>query len=125
MLGNHLFLTSAEDHPGIISVLKDYCTDIVPLYEMPLYAPNYTVVNDRLFIDTDVTMHHHVVPRDAVSLRNYTHRIHTYLDSNIDNIKKLYPHIQVERIEVGAHNDGCFHTVADGAIISVMGMDLY
>ena len=125
VLGNDLFLTSAEDHPGIISALLDYCKDMVHLHELPLYAPNYTVVNDRLLIDTDVSMHSHVVPRDADRLRDYTHRIHTHLDSNIDIIKKLYPHIQVERIEAGAHNDGCFHTVADGAIISVMGMDIY
>ena len=125
VLGNHLFCTSAEDHPSIISALKDYCEDIVHLHEMPLYAPNYTVVKDRLFIDTDVSMQSHVVPRNADQLSEHTNRIHKHLDNNINIIQKFYPHIQVERIEVGAHNDGCFHTVADGAIISVMDMDIY
>jgi len=125
VMGNHLFVTQTEDHPGIIDRLEDYCLDIVHLQDLHLYAPQYTVINDRLLIDTDVTMHHHVVPRDPEVLRRYNGHIRNGINENIDVIQELYPHLQIEQIEVGAHNDGCFHTVADGAIISVMGMDIY
>ena len=125
VMGNHLFLTQYEDHPGIIDRLQDHCVDMVHLNDIPIYACSYTVVNDRLLIDTDVSLHHHVVPRDQDSMRRYNAQIRNGIDENIDVIQQLYPNTQIEQIEVGAHNDGCFHTVADGAIISVEDMDIY
>lgn len=125
VLGNHLFLTQSEDHPGIFNRLEDYCLDIVHLNEIPIDAPCYTVVNDLLIIDTDITMHHHTVPRELEDIKKKQSEIDRDIDQNIQTITDLYPDMQVQKIKIGAHNDGCFHTVAPGAIISVEDMDIY
>ena len=125
VLGNHLFLTQSEDHPGIVGRLQDYCLDIVHLNEIPIYAPCYTVVNDLLLIDTDISKHNHTVPRDPELIKNMQMDIDENIDRNIQTITDLYPDMQVQQIKIGAHNDGCFHTVAPGAIISVEDMDIY
>ena len=125
VLGNHLFVTQQYDHAGILHTLNDYCDHIVHLKDIPIDAPNYTVVGHRLLIDTDISQHHHMIPKDPEHLRQQTWEVEQAMGHNIQQITDLYPDVQIEEIAVGAHNDGCFHTVADGAIISVEDMDIY
>ncbi len=125
VLGNHLFCTQYWDHPGIMQSLEKYNMNIVHLAEVPIDAPCYTVVNDLLLIDTDISKHNHTVPRDPELIKNMQMEIDENIDKNIQTITDLYPDMQVQQIKIGAHNDGCFHTVAPGAIISVEDMDIY
>jgi len=72
----------------------------------PVEAPSITVVGKDIYIDS----------RDVKSeLFNY------YLTK----LKIQYPNFRVNVLTIGGHNDGCFHTIKEGAILSLQEIQTY
>ena len=125
VLGNHLFLTEYWDHPSILQALKQYEEKNIVKLNESIEAPSYTVVNQQLFIDTDVSKHQGMIPRDKENLQNRLQGLEEKIQNNCEIIQQLYPDIEIKTLSIGAHNDGIFATVAPGAILSVEDIHIY
>ena len=67
-------------------------------------APSMTLVGRDLYVDT----------MDA-----------TFRDFQIEDLKNKIPNIRINKLKVGGHNDGCFHTIKPGAILSLNEIQTY
>ena len=143
VMNKHLFYThSANEH--IQATIDKYSTENqVRLVDNAYGAPNFTVVNNDLLIDTDggKDIHSWFTTKIHPGVKDYnkdarltkfstqTHKarprwqiIH---DDNIKTIKKYYPDQNIIRIDEGGHSDGVFHTVAPGVMLSLMDVDFH
>jgi len=73
-------------------------------YDFLLDAPSMTLVGRDLYIDD----------MDAV-----------FYDFQINDLKNKIPNIRINKLKVGGHNDGCFHTIKPGAILSLKEIQTY
>jgi hypothetical protein len=67
-------------------------------------APSMTLVGRDLYIDN----------MDA-----------TFRDFQISDLTNKIPNIRINKLNVGGHNDGCFHTIKPGAILSLNEIQTY
>ena len=136
VINNHLFYTH-KPHPDIQTALNLYsATNTVTLEDNIMGAPSYTLVNDRLLIDKDAgsecpvwyssKVHPHTgQPLTKNSKVKGIARLEYIHNKNVSTIKQLYPDMQVVDIDEGGHTDGVFHTVKQGAILSIQDVDTH
>ena len=135
VINDHLFQTH-DAHPNIQVALDQYSKDnVVRLKDNIFSAPSHTLVNNDLLIDVDpgdrpvpwwtqllhpsITDLNLPVTPTKYSITKGIPRWELLYKENIATIKNLYPYINIIRIEEGGHTDGVFHTVKQGAILSV------
>lgn len=109
VFGNLLYIFSDifpyKDHYSIVRELFDYSADtkdIKVLYGGDRTAPCFTLVGKDLYVD----------------LR--------HVEANhIKKINEHIPDIRINTLMIGGHNDGCFHTLKPGALISLCDIQHY
>ena len=79
-------------------------------FKFPVDAPCITVVGKDIYVDT------------RVKHSQYNEQIKKYY---FNNFKKTYPDFNYHWLDIGGHNDACFHTVKPGAIISLNDVQSY
>lgn len=79
-------------------------------FKFPVDAPCITVIGKDIYIDT------------RVKHSQYNEQIKNYY---FENFKKQYPDFNYHWLDIGGHNDACFHTVKPGAIISLNDIQSY
>ena len=143
VMNQHLFQT----HTGpdtIKATINNYSTENqVRLVDNAYAAPNYTVVNNDLLIDTDhgEEMHPWFTKKIHEDVEDYNKdakltkfsvlkhkarkRWQIIHDENMKTIKKYYPDQNIIRIDEGGHSDGVFHTIAPGVMLSIMNVDTH
>ena len=67
-------------------------------------APSMTLVGRDLYVDT----------MDS-----------TFKNFQIEDLKNKIPNIRINKLNVGGHNDSCFHTIKPGAILSLREIQTY
>ena len=67
-------------------------------------APSYTVVGRDIYVD-----------QHDVSIR----------DDQVELLNKNFPNLRLNMLNHGGHSDGCFHTIKDGAILSILEIQNY
>tara|TARA_R110000822_G_scaffold138520_1_gene276106 strand:- start:108 stop:1208 length:1101 start_codon:yes stop_codon:yes gene_type:complete len=103
--GNTLVYTNEESTPYIYNCLKQY-NDIDIVHIKPhngqesrlTWAPFFTGVGKDMYVDI---------------------LEHPILDHEVAKLMHATPDIRLNYLRVGGHNDGCFHTIKEGAIISL------
>ena len=71
-------------------------------------APSVTVVGRDVYIDND--------KGEMSSL---------LVDYYLEQFKKMFPNFRINLLNIGGHNDGCFHTIKPGAILSLKEIQTY
>ena len=109
VIGNKLFFTNV-DHPGIAKRIYDYNKkDLLFLAkslkkESYTWAPSITVVGRDVYVDKRGTEN---LNEDVLS----------------QHVKDL--NLRWHWLDVGGHNDGCFHTLKPGALLSLFNVQNY
>ena len=107
VIGNKLVFTR-QDNPGIEKLLKETVNSdnfiIHPAYESDVYfdAPNVTVVDDLI----------------TVEIKNQKKEWVQWFKQNL-------PQYTIKPVAIGGHSDGTFHTIKQGAILSVYDVGNY
>ena len=103
VMGNELLFTG-YDHPSIKETLMEYNSD--DIYNnnenFRFDAPTITCVGNRVYIDKK--------------------EIPGYV---IKYLQERYPEREFIQVKIGGHNDGCFHTLKPGAILSLLRYQQY
>ena len=116
VIGNKCVISSFDNinNKGIIDTLKSYNSkdliidplaidNVMGKTKMKTWeAPGLTVVGNRIYVDTE-------------ELSQY----------NIDWLKTKFPEFKYVKVSIGGHNDGCFHTLKPGAILSLYDIQTY
>ena len=130
VINKHLFVTQ-ESHPDIKTALDSYSSSNTVRFEDNVYgAPNYTLVDNRLLIDKDAGsecpewFEQIVHPKTNQRLTKNSMfegitRLQNIYNKSVMEIKQLYPQLEIVDIDEGGHTDGVFHTLKQGAILSV------
>lgn len=109
VIGNKLFLTS-QDHSSIIKRIYQYnkqdCALLAKSFkkESFTWAPSITVVGRDVYVDKRGT-------------KNLNQEI---LSRHVENLN-----LRWHWLDVGGHNDSCFHTLKPGAILSLENVQFY
>lgn len=95
-----------SDKPNIHNELVTIHKDEAPFgFAMP--APSITVVGRDIYLDS----------------KNETHSIlNDYYSKYFAN---MFPNFRINILTIGGHNDGCFHTIKPGAILSLEQIQTY
>ncbi len=102
VMGTELLYTGG-DHPAIRNRLKRYNNDDVFDLKTRIFdAPTITCVGNRVYIDEKE------IPEDLIII-----------------MKERYPEREFIHVKIGGHNDGCFHTLKPGAILSLLRYQQY
>jgi hypothetical protein len=101
--GNKLLLTHSESTPYIYHTLKQYNhKDIINFSYTPEFgvieAPCYTMVGKDIYVDT----YNKDIEKQAA-----------------DKLKDIGNDLRISCLNHGGHSDACFHTLKEGAIISL------
>jgi hypothetical protein len=75
----------------------------------PIPAPNITVVGTDIYVDADLE----------------DKQQNVYLIHYINFLKNMYPNFRINLLNIGGHSDGCFHTIKEGAILSLYAIQNY
>lgn len=114
VLGDLLYFTNQKDHVSIYNRLLKYIKDTskVKVLQMrtdkepeKIHAPFFTLVGKDLYID--------------VYESNYVK------DRHINHIQKNIPNLRINKLKIGGHGDGCFHTMTPGVIITLHKIQRY
>ncbi len=115
----------APDWPSYEDYIKRFCNDqpfsdlphihneILGIYqrELPIHfamgAPSVTVVGQDVYIDDKGEMNRLLV------------------DYYIEQFKNMFPNFRINVLNIGGHNDACFHTIKPGAILSLKEIQTY
>lgn len=95
---------------SIVDLLEEYDNDsgdmiFFPSHWSAIEPPSMTVVGKDLYVDLKTSLSHH--------------------KETIDTIQSYFPDIRINELSIGGHNDGCFHTVKEGAILSILDIQYY
>ena len=104
VMGNEMLFTGF-DHPSIKETLMEYnsddrydfCDTSLSSSPFSFDAPMITCVGNRVYIDRK--------------------EIPEYV---IKHFQERYPEREFIQVKIGGHNDGCFHTLKPGAILSLL-----
>lgn len=119
VIGNELYYTD-KDHPSIKECLTTYNPNFKNMYnyndikDKNTKAPNFTVVGKDIYYDS------YFVANNAKSVFSKIFKDLDHENLN-DNVKKFRWH----KLTVGGHNDGCFHTLKPGVILSLENVQTY
>lgn len=95
-----------SDKPDIHNELVDKLREEIPIgFAMP--APSITVVGRDVYIDMQNEVN--------VLLGNYYFK----------QFEKTFPNFRMNVLNIGGHNDACFHTIKPGAILSLREIQTY
>jgi hypothetical protein len=108
VLGNKLYFTG-KDHLAIMRLLKEYNSKDVDFLtkkggNRSAEGPSLLLLGSDLYVDF----------RDWQLTEN-----------NIRKLKQDIPNIRINKLNIGGHNDGLFHTISQGVIISAQGIQNY
>lgn len=107
--------------PDFNKILQKPCLSFLKMMKQNNWqvppAPNWTLVGKDLFMDMERTS----TGLEPISLRigDSTRR------QIIEWAQEWFPQIDIHWLEIGGHNDGCFHTCKPGAIISLHDIQKY
>jgi len=73
----------------------------------PVSAPSITVVGQDIYVDVNTKM-------DSVLVNYY-----------FKEFAEMFPNFRINLLNIGGHNDGCFHTIKPGAILSLEEIQTY
>tara|TARA_Y100001938_G_scaffold81504_2_gene112389 strand:- start:68510 stop:69631 length:1122 start_codon:yes stop_codon:yes gene_type:complete len=142
VLNQHLFCTHYSND-NMKQTIDNYSKENqVRLVDNQYAAPNYTVINNDLLIDTDAgdphpwfTQEIHTGVEDYnrnvkltkfSMLQNKTkQRWELIHDDNIKTIQEYYPNQNIIQIDEGGHSDGVFHTISPGVMLSINDVDFH
>ena len=108
VIGNSLVVTSSFDHRSILKELRDYNSNDIKILDVRasiISAPSFTLIGKDLYIDK--------------------HTLNNVTDRHIKILSNQYPNLRLNTLNVGGHNDGAFHAVKQGAIISLYDIQHY
>ena len=95
-----------SDKPDIHNELLDKLREEIPVgFAMP--APSITVVGRDVYIDD----------KGKIS--------RLLVDYYIKQFANMFPNFRINLLNIGGHNDGCFHTIKPGAILSLKEIQTY
>jgi len=115
VMGNEMLFTG-YDHPSIKERLMEYNSD-------DRYDFCDTTISDGLILSTSPFKF------DAPMITCVGNRV--YIDRKeipeyvIKHLQERYPEREFIQVKIGGHNDGCFHTVKPGAILSLLRYQQY
>jgi hypothetical protein len=82
-----------------------------------LQAPSVTVVGKDIYIDWDTGILTNPELKELAHLKEY------FINSaTLGDIANLF---RINSLSIGGHNDGCFHTIKEGAILSLLEIQTY
>lgn len=114
VIGTHMFVNLIGDRnmmKSLFNVMHDpieQCIIPVDYGFKGLHGGHQTLIGNRLYLDTDANNY------DA----EYNKKFKQILD-------QYYPEIQVHELEIGGHNDCCFHACRPGVLISLHDIQNY
>lgn len=109
VMGNEMLFTGF-DHPSIKERLMEYNSDNT--YSLENVAPN----GQRIYLDAPyVTCVGNRVYVDLKEIPEYV----------IKHLQERYSEREFIQLEIGGHNDGCFHTLKPGVILSLLRYQQY
>jgi hypothetical protein len=95
-----------SDKPDIHNELVDKLREEIPIgFAMP--APSITVVGRDVYVDV------------------YGETPPILIDYYFKEFAKMFSNFKINKLTIGGHNDGCFHTVKPGAILSLKEIQTY
>ena len=115
----------APDWPSYTDYVERFCNkqplsdkpyihnEILGIYKkeisfgFPIQAPSITVVGRDIYIDIKTEV-------DSVLVNYY-----------FKEFAKMFPNFKINVLTIGGHNDGCFHTIKPGAILSLNEIQTY
>jgi hypothetical protein len=95
-----------SDKPHIHNEILDICKKETS-FGFAIQAPSITVVGRDIYIDVNTDM-------DSVLVDYY-----------FKEFAKMFPNFKINVLTIGGHNDGCFHTIKSGAILSLKEIQTY
>ena len=96
----------------------------------PICAPSITVIGKDIYIDVEdvgrlpspTTAHLKISTFDDYNPKDTSQ---LYMDYYFTKFTKLFPNFRINFLKVGGHNDGCFHAIKPGAILSLREIQTY
>lgn len=126
VIGSLLYFTNTHiDHQSIPNSLMKYIKDPSKVKILPknreersehIHAPSFTLVGKDLYID----MHDHNHVKDK--------HIQHIQENIIDEFKRQGYHgrdLRINKLKIGGHSDGCFHTLKPNAILTLHQIQKY
>ena len=95
-----------SDKPYIHNEILGIYKKEIP-FGFPIQAPSITVVGRDIYIDIKTEV-------DSVLVNYY-----------FKEFAKMFPNFKINVLTIGGHNDGCFHTIKSGAILSLKEIQTY
>ena len=95
-----------SDKPYIHNEILGIYKKEIP-FGFPIQAPSITVVGRDIYIDIKTEV-------DSVLVNYY-----------FKEFAKMFPNFKINVLTIGGHNDGCFHTIKPGAILSLKEIQTY
>lgn len=95
-----------SDLPHIHNEILGICQQELPIH-FAMAAPSVTVVGRDVYIDDKGEMSRVLV------------------DYYIEQFANMFPNFRINVLNIGGHNDACFHTVKPGAILSLKEIQTY
>lgn len=117
VIGNRLYYTGT-DHPAIKQCLDQYNSTSYILYsgndidKRNSWAPNFTVVGKDIYWDTYASKEQGGVDSEKRVQQFYS-------------FDEMLHSFRWHQLNIGGHNDSCFHTIKQGAILSIEGVQTY
>lgn len=108
VLGNRMYY-GVSDHPALSEAVKAYNPNVIDLPGVGADSPYFTLVGKDLYVDFEKTGFEEV-------------RI---TKEHLDKIRDTNPELRINSLKIGGHNDGTFHTLKKGAILSLHNIQSY
>ena len=122
---NKPFSDNTDVHTEILDIqTKEMSSDF-----FPICAPSITVVGKDIYVDVagvgrlPTPASTHLVLNTFDKHQDDPSQI--WLDAYFTKFTKLFPNYRINFLNVGGHNDGCFHTVKPQAILSLREIQTY
>ena len=108
VIGNSLMITSSNDHKSILKELQSYNKKDIKILDIGgalVSAPSFTLIGKDLYIDR--------------------HPLNNVTDRHISILSRQYPDIRLNTLNIGGHNDGSFHVLKEGIILTLYDIQHY
>lgn len=108
VIGKNMYY-GGSDHKAIVDCVFDYNTkDVVEWKDKKFIGPTYTLVGKDLYVDVE-------------TLSEFT----PFYSGHHLKMQELNPDLRVNLLRIGGHNDGCFHVLKPGALLSLNNIQRY
>jgi hypothetical protein len=95
-----------SDKPHIQNEILDICKKETP-FGFAIQAPSITVIGRDIYVDVSTDM-------DSVLVNYY-----------FKEFAEMFPSFRINLLNIGGHNDACFHTIKPSAILSLNEIQTY